>query len=338
MQGKVYIVVLNYNGWKDTIECLESLIHNSYDCYQILVIDNNSSDNSKEKIRLWAKGERDTKGFLNKKNLNAELSFRKKPISFTEIKFDDIEKRKETEADSKIIFISLMENRGFSGGNNVGIYYATTKDDFEYLWFLNNDTVVEKNALKEMVEFYREKRGRIGLLGSVICYYDKPNVVQGFGGLLNKITLATSPAGKGVHLSKIDTHIEIDSVVGPSFLISRAFVEDIGFFSEDYFLYYEEMDISIKAKEKGWRYVCVPSSLVYHKGGKSSNIDGSFVPIYHLTRSRIIFAKKYFQKSCFIVYFLSLLKYLMCMILFKFRKGNAILNGLKEGFNWKPSK
>ncbi|WP_211325081.1 glycosyltransferase family 2 protein [Hydrogenothermus marinus] len=59
MNKKVYIIILNYNGWADTIECLESVLRNDYPNYQVIVVDNDSPNNSMEYIKAWAEGKLD---------------------------------------------------------------------------------------------------------------------------------------------------------------------------------------------------------------------------------------------------------------------------------------
>jgi len=56
---KVYVVILNYNSWKDTIECLESVLRSDYQNYQVVVVDNNSTNNSIEYLKAWAEGKLD---------------------------------------------------------------------------------------------------------------------------------------------------------------------------------------------------------------------------------------------------------------------------------------
>jgi GT2 family glycosyltransferase len=56
---KVAIIILNWNDWKDTIECLESVFRNSYPNYQVVVIDNGSTNGSMEKIKTWADGKQE---------------------------------------------------------------------------------------------------------------------------------------------------------------------------------------------------------------------------------------------------------------------------------------
>ena len=53
------IIILNWNGWKDTIECLESVLRNDYPSYQVIVVDNNSPNNSMEHIKAWAEAKQE---------------------------------------------------------------------------------------------------------------------------------------------------------------------------------------------------------------------------------------------------------------------------------------
>jgi len=73
---KVYLIILNYNGWQDTIECLESVLRNDYTNYQVIVIDNNSPNNSMEYLRAWTEGNIDV--WVSPKNPLRNFSIRLK--------------------------------------------------------------------------------------------------------------------------------------------------------------------------------------------------------------------------------------------------------------------
>lgn len=109
---KVYIIVLNWNGWEDTIECLNSIIRNDYKNYHIIICDNHSSDESVQKLVMWQ------------------------------------EKNKKI----KTTLLENDTNLGFAGGNNIGIRYAMGNNDFKYIWILNNDTIIKENALSKLLE------------------------------------------------------------------------------------------------------------------------------------------------------------------------------------------
>ena len=200
---KVYIIILNYNGWADTIECLESVLRNDYPNYQVIVIDNNSPNNSMEYIKAWAEGKLDV--WVKPEHPLRHLSFPpvKKPIPYVYYTREgaekggdpDLEKRMEQNNPEGIttkyplIFIQTGENLGFAGGNNVGIRYSLAEGDFEYIWLLNNDTVIEQNSLSKLVEKaekYKKEERKVGIIGSKLLYYDNPKIIQGIGGMYNK--------------------------------------------------------------------------------------------------------------------------------------------------------
>ncbi|WP_242656389.1 glycosyltransferase [Desulfofundulus thermosubterraneus] len=184
----VFIIILNYNGWQDTVECLESVQRLTYPNYRIVVIDNGSTDGSMEKIKAWAAGE-----------LRVESKFftydpSTKPVRW--IEYDRVtaeagglpELEAEIEAlppNRRMVLIQTGANLGYAGGNNVGIRYSINSVS-DYIWLLNNDTVVHKSALKTMVDI-AEKVLRIGIVGSKILYYVSvkpypPGTIPGFIG------------------------------------------------------------------------------------------------------------------------------------------------------------
>ncbi|MGK7368687.1 MAG: glycosyltransferase family 2 protein, partial [Candidatus Halalkalibacterium sp. M3_1C_030] len=134
-EPKVHIIILNWNGKEDTIECLNSLKALEYPNFEIVVVDNASSDGSVSEIK---------------------------------------DKFPET---------TLLEseiNRGYAGGNNIGLRYALNHDS-DYAWILNNDTVVDKNALGSLVKKMKID-GSIGICGSRLVYYHDRETIQALGG------------------------------------------------------------------------------------------------------------------------------------------------------------
>ena len=197
---KVYVLILNYNGWKDTIECLESILRNNYLCYQLIVIDNNSPNNSLRYIKAWAKGKMDI--WIKPDNQLRDLSYPPvpKPLPYVQYSREEAEKggnpilelktKRSTNAALKypLIFIQSGDNLGFAAGNNVGLRYALSINDFDYIWLLNNDTVVDKDALFQLIqkaEQYKNKGYNIGIIGSKLLYYENPKIIQGIAGKLN---------------------------------------------------------------------------------------------------------------------------------------------------------
>ena len=147
MTNKVYIVLLNYNGFLDTMECLESVLKLNYENCQIIVVDNSETLAPYENLTNWALG-----NFKVNETLFQELVFplEQKPVDFCTISEDNF---LDSVLNKKIIFVKANNNNGFAAGNNIALEYILkfgTIDD--YIWLLNNDTVVEKNALSVILE------------------------------------------------------------------------------------------------------------------------------------------------------------------------------------------
>jgi len=335
---KVYIIVLNYNGWADTIECLESVLRNNYPNYQVIVVDNNSPNHSMEYIKAWAEGKLDV--WVKPDHPLRHLSFPpiKKPISYVYYTREEAEKGGNCNLEKSfhqptsksfshsvaqpadyttnhpLILIQTGRNLGFAGGNNVAIRYALAKDDFEYIWFLNNDTVIERDTLSKLVqkfEKYRKLPKKIGIVGSKLLYYDNPKMIQGIGGIYNKWFAVAKHLGvfeedKGQYDNE-EVLDKIDYIIGASMLVSRDFIKEVGLMCEDYFLYFEELDWTLRGNQKGYGLGYCWESKVYHKEGKSigSSSKGekkSEIADYYGLRNRIVFTKKFFPKYLWSVY------------------------------------
>ena len=293
MNKKVYIVILNYNGWQDTIECLESVLKSDYSNYQIVVVDNDSPNNSMDYLIKWAKGELCL--WLSNDNPLKSLSFplEQNPIEYIlytkEEAINGGNKEKENKLKNSIIFIQAGENRGFAAGNNIGIKYALAKDDFEYIWILNNDTVVKKDTLSQLYRCFNNNPN--SLISSRLL--NKDNTIQADGGKINKYFLTSSHINSGKILQNI-VHYKIpDYLVGASLFINKQILKHIGLLSEEYFLYYEDLDYSLKAIRSGYSLKVCYESIVYHKDGSSTKkVNKDFI-INHYFRNRLKIAKKF---------------------------------------------
>ncbi len=281
------IIILNYNNWKDTIECLHSVFCLEEVLYNVIVVDNNSSDNSIENIITWADGGLDTSlpDFLPDRKLL------KKPIEYSLLQADSLEK-----SNTKLILIQSGINLGYAGGNNIGLRYSVKYGNY-YQWIINNDVIVSSNSLKALIDCYKRKK-RIGLLGAKLFYHHAPNQLQGVGGRYNKYI--------GV-CSHIKDRSLIDYPIGASIFTNVHFIRKVGYMCEDYFLYYEEIDWALRAKKAGYDIDYCDESIVYHKEGATTGIDHtrktkSELSDYYSLRNRLVFSKKYFPLYLPIVY------------------------------------
>jgi GT2 family glycosyltransferase len=321
MANKVYIVLLNYNGFLDTIECLESILKLDYENFQIIIVDNSETLIPFENLTNWALGNIEVKETLFE---NLVFPLEQKPLDFCTISENGF---LEKELNEKIVFVKANQNNGFAAGNNIALKYILkfgTQDS--YIWLLNNDTVVDKEALNTQVLYLSKPINKeIGILGSKLVYYHKPDKIQAIGGSFNKRFYISSHICEGESIvSQRNSSIKIDYVIGASMLVPLKFIKDIGFLCEDYFLYYEELDWTYRAKDKGWNVDWCSESIVYHKEGASigSSYDSkkkSFFSEIMIFTSRKLFVKKYFKLG-FNFYFSSL-----ALILNRIRKGKIRL-------------
>lgn len=312
MNPKVYIILLNYNDWSDTIMCLESIFRLDYSCYQVIVVDNGSVDRSMDKIIDWAEGKLEVD--FNPDDPLKDLYYPSisKPIEYSFYERKDIEDEKIKEDNVPLILIQTGENLGYAGGNNVGIKYALLRDAFDYLWILNSDTLVGKDSLKSLVfqaESYKKEKKKIGIIGSKLLYYHNPKVLQGIGGEYNKIFgLSKHIGGFEEDKGQYDREdIKIDYCIGASILVSKEFIEDVGLMDEAYFLYFEDLDWAERGKRKGYEAAYCWESKVYHKeggsiGSSSKGKEKSELADFYGLRNRILFTRKFYPQFLLTVY------------------------------------
>ncbi len=276
---KVYIVILNYNGSRDTIECLESILKLNYGNYQVLIVDNSETILPFQELLNWAKSE----------HINFDETIE------TNIDLDNHQ--------NDLVFIKAEKNKGFAAGNNIALNaILKTKETNSYIWLLNNDTIVDKGALKALVSYLRAHQDKkIGVLGSKLIYYYQREKLQGVGGKFNKFFFISTHVGEGESITKSKPEFEkIDYVIGASMFVTYKFLREVGTLKEDFFLYYEELDWAYRAQEKGWILDWCPDALIFHKEGASigssyNSLKKSFFSEMQVFKSRKIFVKKYYK-------------------------------------------
>lgn len=297
----VYIVVLNWNGWKETVQCLESVFRMDHQDFVAVVCDNASQDNSLQQIIGWADGVVTTAppSYLGHTHVLA------KPVPYDRLTRSAAEAGRPTA--SRLVIIENQANLGFAGGCNVGVRFAMTRPGMEYVWLLNNDTVVAPDCLAQLLQFALGDP-RIGLAGSQVRYYDRPSVIQTQGGILNRWLCTTHSlyAGATAGAAHPDDGVASDYIPGMSMLASRAFISQVGVMEERYFLYYEEIDWAERGK-RDFHYAICPQSIVYHHGGASigSHTEGGERgkrSEYYLLRNRLLFAQRFYKPRLIIVY------------------------------------
>jgi GT2 family glycosyltransferase len=254
----VALVILNWNGFEDTLECLDSVFKNTYPNYSIYLVDNASKDDELSRI----------KRYLALRNQNKK-SFEKNP---------------------KVYCIQNKENLGFAEGNNVAIRTAL-RDGADYIFTLNNDTEVDPKFLSEAikalslrlpaveggVEGVQEgddvaisphSARKTGIIATkMVNYYNRKKLDNIGHDLLT--TGDTVPKGRNESTTSYNLPpTTFGSCAGAS-LYSASMLKEIGLFDKEFFLNYEDADLSLRAIVRGYSIAYCPTSIVYHKINQS---------------------------------------------------------------------
>lgn len=185
-------------------------------------------------------------------------------------------------------FIRSEKNLGFAGGNNLGILSSHGR----YVMLINNDTLLPDDSVMELVKFM-DKNPHVGAVSPKIHFLNPPRTIQ-FAGYsdLTPITLRNHIEGYSqADYGQFDTPHETAFNHGAAIMISREALDQVGLMSEDYFLYYEELDWGMRFREKKYKLWYLPQSLIVHKESMSTGLD-SPLKRYYLARNRLLFAKK----------------------------------------------
>lgn len=189
--------------------------------------------------------------------------------------------------------VCLLEtgaNLGFAGGMNKGIAFALDNGaDFALL--LNNDAVVDQDMLRQLVNAARI-RPEYGILGPTVLFYNDRDRIWYTGGRRYWYWPAIVSLHPHVSEPGVIAVIPVDVVSGCGMLISRSVIESVGLFDTMFFMYYEDSDFCLRAREKGYRVGYVPLARMWHKVS-SSTIDDIPTRIYMRTKSKAIFYKRY---------------------------------------------
>jgi GT2 family glycosyltransferase len=189
----------------------------------------------------------------------------------------------------QVIPLRNSSNLGYAGGNNVGFHHACTAG-FDYIWVLNNDTRVAPDALIKMAEALDRDPG-LGAVSNLILYMsDAEERVWYAGGILEQGL--SRHRGMGWLRSQLSSESGTDFLSGCSFLIRRQVIEQVGGFDERYFCYAEDVDLSVRICQHGWRLGYVPDAVVWHSVSASSG-HLSATKIYYKYRNKLLFLKKH---------------------------------------------
>jgi GT2 family glycosyltransferase len=264
MEPHVSIIILNWNGWKDTIECLESVLKLDYPYFNIILIDNNSLDDSINQLISWAEGNNGIE--INSLFDTIIYPLEKKPVSYYVDEMSSYEKNKINKKDAKILIIKSDNNIGFARACNKGMEIARSFYQSDYYLLLNNDTIVKKDTLTNLITIL-EKNKSIGAAQATIYNYSQARLIDNAGGQILFW-------GQTKYYHKIGpTEIKTISFIhGCALCVRSEVISKHGQLTEKYFFGEEDFEFSYRLNKLSIPMVCVGNSQVFHKVGTSSQL------------------------------------------------------------------
>ena len=202
-----------------------------------------------------------------------------------------------------VFLLPQQSNLGFSGGINRGIRYAL-KNGADYIWILNNDTVVDRRSLDFLTVF---KDPEVGAVGSKIYFSpgheyhfnrynnsERGKVIWYAGGIIDWQNMYASHRGVDeVDHGQYETTGDTQFITGCSFAVRAGVVRQIGYFDERYYLYLEDVDYSLRIQRAGFRTAYCPQSVIWHLNAVSSGKPGNRLHEYYFTRNRMLLGFNY---------------------------------------------
>jgi GT2 family glycosyltransferase len=239
----VCVVILNWNNAPDSLACLQSLLESRPRPRTILVCDNGSSDGSAETIETWG------------------------ATHFPVVPVTD----REVTSWPGFVLIRNGRNLGFAAGNNPGIRHALGEPNHEYIWLLNNDSLVLPDTLAHLLRC-ADLHLNWGIIGSTLVDTPRSTTIRCAGGFrYNPWTSILHAAHGGASLAnRLDLPApRLDFIAGAALFVRARLLREVGLLNEEFFLYYEELDLCRRGCQAGWAIAWCRQAVVIHKGGAS---------------------------------------------------------------------
>lgn len=283
---KVSVVTPNYNGKDFLYAYFESLIKNSNEIGEVIIVDNGSRDGSQEFIR----------------------NYREK-------------------VDFPIVLIENSQNLGFAEAVNQGI----SKARYDYIFSLNNDTVVEKSAILELLNLLNTEE-RIFSVSSKMVQFNNPELIDDAGDDYTLLAY-TKKRGNNQNLNKFIEVSEVFSSCAGAALYRKDLLEELGGFDSEFFAYMEDVDLGYRARINGYKNLFCPNAVVYHIGSATTGSQYNEFKVRLAARNNVWVVYKNLPIPQKIVNILFLFLGFLIKYVFFLKKGfgPTYLNGLKEG-------
>lgn len=307
MSKPVAILLLNWNTPEHTSNCIKSLLaHCNTSLFDLVIADNGSTDGSITKLQT----------------------------QFPEL-----------------IFLDNKENLGFAEGNNRAIQYSIDQG-YEYSLILNNDTETDEDLVTALVHHLENNQQAAAVQPAIYWLHDKTALWNGegcyqsfFGRIHSDCSLPEeNKIAETIKTTTSAVYTKAAWLTGCCMLVRNSVLKQTGYFNKQFFLYYEDVELSFRIRAAGHELHYLPGSKLYHEAGASGQLasrekEGTLSPVihYYVSRNQIWFLRRFgkpvFYPFMFLYhapYFLALLAYFL--IRGRKKKAGYLFNGLKDGF------
>jgi GT2 family glycosyltransferase len=285
----IFVIVLNWNSWKQTIECLGSIFRNDYPNYRVIVCDNDSQDGSLEYIKAWAKGRSDTVSSANDRLGAPYIPAIDGPVTYEECTWPCVAQGEEAaQGGACLTLIQTGENLGYGGGNNVGLRYAFRSNPTTYALIVNSDVVIPPHFLtKAMNAMLYGPARNTSVVGFPAYFHQNPRRLE-CAYLRDRFTRGP------VHVTVLPEPNEdkLKDAMAHGAALAIAPSAPVKFFPEEYFLYCEDADYCRQVRKRGGSTFIQLDNPVYHRGSKIVGAD-SPLQIYYTRRSKLTYCRKF---------------------------------------------
>jgi GT2 family glycosyltransferase len=260
----VSVIILNFLGEKSLPDTIDSLLNQDFSRsnFEIIIVDNNSTDNSRTIINKYAK-------------------------DYPEL--------------IKTIF--NYRNHGFAKGNNQAIRVSKSK----FICLLNNDCIVEKNWLTVMVNSINSLPNTFSFGSKIKRYPPEVNLIQNAGSIIfydgytkdiGAIVSREHQQSYEADIGQYQKQVEVYSTCGAAVIYSRTILDQIGLLDENFFMYYEDLEICERAQLSGYSSYYCPTAVAYHHHAQSSQEWSSFF-VFHTETGRLLHIFYHFPLAIF---------------------------------------
>lgn len=328
MEKKVSIILVNYNGKEYNTACIDSILQTQDTCNgliirkQIIIVDNASTDDSvdilKEKYCIEVSVESSERIYQNR--------------------IQDVKLKGCT--NTQIELILLERNYGFAAANNKGIERAE-QWGADYVLLLNNDTEIDSNMIECLLNC--AERNTRSVIIPKIYYSDDRNRIWSAGGSISPVVRKIRHDGLNqMDKGQFEKERKVEFATGCCLLIPRNVLAKTGKLDERFFLYYEDVEYSLRLLRLGIAIYYCPKAYMYHKVGASSKGAESSLCAYYISRNWLLCSKENLGRRYWIFLFYFTVNRVVCCLCWLIKKKprlvNATICGVKDFRNRKFGK